>query len=289
MEYQEAREIMAKHKHNVENGHGRVASLAKDKKKLTFRTFLYRKESPNNDTPEHYEIHYFSTAIITLYHDKVVLNDGGWFSHSTHQRLNEFMPRGFRVSGSYISWLKATVGFIHTPAGTHAYAMPFGLRYDGSDQGCGGIGEDNSPEAGKALHCIRAYVDSYIKRLFNGELTIDHDPPELLPNYISHDIADFVLRNTAYPNGLAFEIPSIVVGDDYLDDILDVLMLANAKVLKKPRTKDDVAARTEAIYLLKAAIPTCDMRELRRVLRRELSRYMLTTLGFTEKTWNRRA
>ena len=296
MEFEEARELMNRHRYNVENGSGKVSALAKDRKKLKLRTFLYRKESPNDETPEHYEIQYFNTTIIELHHDRVVLNDGGFFSYSTHQRLNEFAPRGFRVSGSYIRWLKYTVGFIHTPVGTYAYNMPFEASYDGS-AGTARTSPDgdlvfSSPQAADALYKLRDYAKNYVEHLLEGKLTITATPTHNIPTYSADDIAGLLLTNVFYPSDIAVGLDQRGLGEAgaaiSLSDVMESLLDSGVALLRKPRTKDEVAAKVEALYRLNSSVPTLHIGKLRKILLEEVTAYLTAALGFEEKNWNRR-
>jgi hypothetical protein len=294
MEYDEARSIMATHKANVLKANGKVGSLATDRKKLKFRTFLYRKESPADDIDETYEIHYFHTPIITLYSHKVVLNDGGWFSHSTHKRLNEYMPRGFRVHGSKPHWYHSTVGFVRTPAGTAPYNMPQSFLYNGLPA------DDTSPsiEAGVCFNLIPTYVDRLLALVFNRanpamiDIPVTDDkhvlgdhlwPLEVLKKMLFRPI---ILRHAAEQQGVHGTLAELKLGlaGFNVDVIVEMLLKEGAHVF----TKREEVKRVEAMLRLDTQIPILRRQALRSLLRRTLINFLVTELGFKDQEWNRR-
>jgi hypothetical protein len=300
MEYNEARDIMATHKANVlkANGKGKIGGLAPDRKKLEFRTFLYRKESPADDIAETYEIHYFQTAIITLHADKVMLNDGGFFSVSTHERLNEYMPRGFHVHGLKAPWYRSTVGFVTTPAGTAPYNMPQEFTYAGLPTGSTAC----STEAGPCFHMIPNYVDGLLDRIFKepdpvmNELPVTDDrhslgdrqwPVELLKKQLHRPM---LLRHINVDPWLK---PTKQFCDEQLDgmsleEVIDILLKEGAAVLVRPETRSDLARRIEAALRVNQRIPTVNLRALKKLLRMILIEFLIDELGFKDQEWNRR-
>lgn len=301
MEYDEARSIMATHKANIlkANGKGKVGSLAPDRKFLKFRTFLFRKESPADDIAETYEIHYFQTAIITLYSDKVKINDGGFFSHSTHERLNEYMPRGFRVHGSKPHWYHSPVGFIRTPLGTSPYNLPQSFMYDGQP-----ADTDLSIEAGLCFHLIPAYVEKLLTLAFEGDPDLrvlndipvtddrhslgDHQwPVEVLKKQLYRPI---LLRHVSVSED--FKVTKAFRDEQFgghaLEYIVEVLLQEGADVLKSTRTKAALVRHVEATLRLGGQIPTVNLRTLKKYLREVLIDFLVAELGFINKEWNRR-
>ncbi len=301
MEYDEARSIMATHKANIlkANGKGKVGSLAPDRKFLKFRTFLYRKESPADDIDETYEIHYFQTPIITLYSHKVVLNDGGFFSYSTHERLNEYMPRGFRVHGSKPHWYHTTVGFVRTPLGTMPYSMPQAFLYDGQP-----ADTNLSIEAGLCFHLIPAYVEKLLTLVFEGDpdLRVLNDIPVTDDRHFlgDHQWPVAVLKKQLHRPILLEHVsahedhkPNKVFQDEHLAgyslrSIVDILLKEGADVLKRPRAKTELIRRVEATLRLGQQIPTVNLRTLKKYLREVLIDFLVAELGFVNKEWNRR-
>lgn len=292
MEYTEARDIMAQHKHNVlkAKGKGRVGKLAYNLKHLKYRTFLRRVESPSDDIDETYEIQYFQTTIITLHAHKVTINDGDWFSHSTHERLNEYMPKGFRVSGAKPHWYYATVGFVHTPAGTCAYNLPKSFLYNGLPT------ESGSIHAGASLHKIPAYVDMVLDKAFAGGI----DDKTLTDWFVdgNHELGDGSWPVTALEhqrfrprmllhttlNGFCCE----QLGNHLLADVLDIMFLEGAQVFTRPKSKKELARRIEAMLRYGSELPIVNLRSLRVLLRKALIEFLVTELGFIAKEWNRR-
>jgi hypothetical protein len=297
MEYKEARDIMARHKANVlkANGKGKVGSLAINLKRLKYRTFLKMVPSPADDIDETYEIEYFHTPIITLHSHKVTINDGGWFSHSTHERLNEYMPRGFRVSGARPRWYHSTVGFIHTPAGTCAYNLPKTFLYSGLPTDSGSV------YAGTCLHKIPAYVDMVLDKAFAGGI----DDKTLTDWFVdgNHALGDGswpvvalehqrfrprMLLHVSFENNNAGDARHEQLNGELLTDILDVMCLEGAQVFTTPRSKKELVRRIEAALRHSREIPIVNLRVLRTMLRKALIEFLVTELGFTGKEWNRR-
>lgn len=292
MDYAEARDLMAAHKHAVETSHGRVGNLARDRKKLGFRTFLYRKESPNDETPETYELQLFNNTIITFAHDSFVINDGGWFSHTTHKRLNEHMPRGFRVHGMTTAWNAETVGFVSTPKGVYPYNMEMNFTYDGS------CTQEFSPQSGPAFHKVPAYVQCYLDRLFKDPKSLsplayeDMSALKVLGEDASIDTAAMILGNIC-PSDLIVEAigdaTSSFTMDIDLPAVLKLLRNEGASILRHPKSIDDLAAKTEATYVHEMCIPKkLNLQTLRKDLRQYLINFLVVELGFEAQEWNRR-
>ena len=299
MEYNEARDIMATHRHNVlkANGKGKVGSLHPHLKHLKYRTFLRKVEGPSDDIDESYQIEYFQTAIITLYSHKVVINDGTFFSHSTHERLNEYMPKGFKVHGSKPSWYHSTVGFIRTPAGTCAYNLPKSFLYSGLPT------EGGSVHAGPSFHKIPEYVDMVLTKAFKGGLDDrqlmewfvpqdhelgDHswpvqllDKPRFIPRLLSYVSAHEDFRPTP-------EFHKQHLGGHFLADVVSTMLREDARVFTKPNNLAAIVRRSEATLRLGRSLPCINLRTLRKCLREILINFLVAELGFVDKEWNRR-
>lgn len=279
MNYDEAKALMAAHDTNVRNGHGCVAKLARDRKKLGFRTFLYKILSPADDIPETYVIRYFDHRIITFKKDWFEITDAGFFSHCTHEHLNEYMPNGFHVHGYTAPWLGEPVGFVNTPLGVWAYNMPMKFTYEGDGHGL-------SKDAGPAFHAIPAYVRHLLDGLFNGELFWGQE----VENATCMDYAAWILQRTA--NFLilmeAVKFNETTVGNCSLRDWVRYLVgqARGAKVLTK-RTAAMRARRIE-LTLQTGLAPEGSLVALRKSLRLALINHLVWNLNFEEQTWNRR-
>jgi len=300
MEYEEARDIMARHKANVlkANGKGKVGRLAPNLKHLKYRTFLKMIPSPADDIDETYEIQYFHTAIVTLHSHKVTLNDGGWFSHSTHERLNEYMPRGFRVHGSRPRWYPNTLGFVRTPAGTVPYNMPRSFTYDGLPAG----DQLFSVEAGACLHMIPNYVDSLLTLVFKEPNHLMNDipatddihqlgdrlwPVALLKKQLHRPI---LLRHVFDDSWFqpSKEFHKEALGGENILNVVDILLREGATVFTKPKSRSELTHRIEAILRMGKDIPIINLRTLKKFLRKVLIEFLVDQLGFQDKEWNRR-
>lgn len=296
MEYDEARRIMATHEKNVRkaNGKGRIGKLALNLKFLKYRTFLKKVESPADDIDETYEIHYFHTPIIKLYSSKVELNDGGFFSHSTHERLNEYMPRGFRVHGHRPRWYHSTVGFVRTPAGTAPYNMPQAFLYNGLPAG----DPASSVEAGACFNLIPNYVDRLLALVFYednrtvDDIPVTDDRHTLGDNLWPIDVLKkmrfrpILLRHAVEQqnvNGTLAELEMGLAGFD-AERVVDLLLKEGAQVF----SKREKLRRIEAMLRRGTEIPVLNQRALKSLLRRTLINFLVTELGFADKEWNRR-
>jgi len=62
----------------------------------------------------HYTIRLHGNRIIDIYKDRIVPSDGGWQTVTTKARLNEYLPRGFRVFQKDWQWFLRT-NFMGTP------------------------------------------------------------------------------------------------------------------------------------------------------------------------------
>lgn len=292
MDYGEARALLATHKSNVESSSGIVGALARDRKKLEFRTFLYRKESPNDETSETYELQLFNNTIITYFHDRVVLNDGGWFSWTTHKRLNEYMPKGFSVHGMTTAWNVETVGFVSTPKGVYPYAMAMEFGYDGTCL------QSYSPQAGPAFHQVPIYTQAYLDKLFKEPKSLspisysDLNTAKMLGKDTAIDTASMILHNV-YPSDLIVEAIGDATGSFSLDidlpGVLKLLRSEGAAILRRPKDADALASKVEATYVYEMRIPTkVNLQTLRKDLRQYLINFLVVELGFEAQEWNRR-
>jgi|8_EtaG_2_1085327.scaffolds.fasta_scaffold12079_5 hypothetical protein len=64
----------------------------------------YSFEKSKTDAFPYYTIRLHGNRIIDIYEDRILPSDGGWQSVTTKARLNEYLPRGFRVFQKNWEW-----------------------------------------------------------------------------------------------------------------------------------------------------------------------------------------
>lgn len=81
----------------------------KDKRRLRERnTYLLREDNAFGDI---FYVRYHATNILAFLPDgSVKVNNGGWYTVTTKQRLNEYLPYGYRISQRKGQW------FISSPS-----------------------------------------------------------------------------------------------------------------------------------------------------------------------------
>ncbi len=72
-------------------------------RKLGHNTWLESHQYNSDDEPM-YCIRYHRTIIVKWTPDKTVFYDGGWQTYTTKQRINEFLPAGYRLSSERYAW-----------------------------------------------------------------------------------------------------------------------------------------------------------------------------------------
>lgn len=100
-----------------------------------------------------------ATDVVTAYPDgRVVLNDGGWVTHTTKARMIDHLPPGWRLYSDRGQWWVAFDGT------AYPYADGITLRPDGT---CEGAGTD--PKATQKLRKrVLKYADGYAKAFAAG-------------------------------------------------------------------------------------------------------------------------
>lgn len=301
MDFEEAHSIMEGHASRLEKARGVVAKKARAwAKKLKHETWLEKSSIAGTTEGEpafEYGLRYFKTNILTFHPEYVEINPSSWFSRSTHDRLNEYMPRGFRVYGQTFQELKVRhpLGFIRTPHGTYPYSVPTKFNYDGSPTVMGGLYD----HAYEAVRRIPGYVDEYLDRLFSrGEF-----------DAVSHGSAEDIFGTANTDHWKASKnVGRAIMGPRYCRYMLTVLtefeydslnnlehkelarMLTErgAEVFRRPQTAQDRARRAEDTLFFNRSIVDIRKGTLRRYLRRMLMSRLVDVLGFDEVVWNRR-
>lgn len=286
MDYGEAKSLIFTHAHNVRNGHGRVANLDPNLKKIAYRTFLKRQRSASDEVPESYIVEYLGNPIIHFHHDNFIVNDCGWFSYSTHQRLNEFMPKGFRVSGATPRWLGSPVGFVHTPVGVFPYNMSMRFNYNGR------CIDEYSEDAGQALHKVPAYVEAMLTQAFAGvaDKRIESAYSNAYENIDSPEVARMIMKNWYILSLLVHATAG--AGDVFdgvsLPTVVELLLHYGADIFKRSKTKGHTAAIAEVVLTHGVRPPTIHRGRLKSLLRQLMINTLVNDLGFAKQEWNRR-
>lgn len=274
MDYEEVQRIMQTHYDNTHGKKGVLATVSPYIKRICNKTTL------TNHGDDTYGLKLFSTEIITWCKDSVTLSDGGWFSRTTFDRFNTYLPRGFKVHGEAVPMKLGTVGVITTPAGTYPYALP--MEFDNSGLQCW-RGTEKAMYTNRALPALRAlndYVHTYLDALLAR--TLERYELEVS----SKKIAELVL------NGLCARGVLRLLQDNR-DVDLDIVMALHAigyRAIKKAKNATDRAWQAELTMKTGAVAPVTHkpVQTVRKELRRHLYAELLKTLGFETNEWNRR-
>ncbi len=302
MDFEDAHYIMQQHARRVVASKGIVSLRANSQvKKLKGNTWLRRKpiggEAGEGEAGVEYKLKYFKTDILTFHPEYVEISPEGWFGTSTHQRLNEFMPRGFRVYGHTFRELnlKRPLGFIKTPQGTYPYSVPATFNYDGSPTIMGGLHDD----AYTAALNLSDYIEEYLSRLFKRIPCDAHSKEGALRLFdadatdrgaVSKHLGRAIVRQSFYRHLLGVA----TLGDeDSLNglthaDIVGMLTERGAEVFKRPSTKQEQARRLEDTLYFGQSVADISKTTLRSYLRRKLITRFVEMLGFDEVEWSRR-
>ncbi len=288
MDYEKASGVISKHAFRVENSVGIVAQNGDpNAKKLKNRTWLCTGG-------DGYYLELFGKRIIYWQKESFELQDHGFFSRTTHDRFNEYMPRGFRVHGVTYPFLRKVwgpVGMITTPKGTYPYAMPMRFKYDGYSADWGGL----CNTIPTVLDRLPRYVDKHVDTLLKG-------PP--FPISRLHAFAGFTGDNkyvTSRRMGIAIEQNHygrtlLMLACRCSDAQVEGLKLATCERLLREhgygifannKTKAGMAFRMETVLTL-GNVPHIKYSTLRSALRNCLLIFCMENLGFDRVEWNRR-
>ena len=299
MDYEEAARIMTVHAERVRRGRGVVARCDPHRKKLKNQTWLITYESDPQELS--YALQYFATEIISYSTTGVHLHDGGFFSRSTHDRFNEFLPRGYRVYGTTYKelGLHRPLGFVKTPAGVYPYCLPMSFDNEGKplDALC--------PNANEAVRTLTTYVDNYLTKLLKKEkcdITGAADAARLWETRtkwsaesLSETFGKLLTSGTTYTFLLMLIgrykkmwLTTNMAPQLSLEEIGHMLAYEGGAIYKSPRTNAEHAARMEHTLEYEMKIPKFNLGKLRAKLRRVLIDFFIEQLGFSEVEWHRR-
>lgn len=264
MDFESAKGIMAQHRANVEGKKGIMAQLDPDKKTIGNSTCLC-KYNADAVHQEHYGLILFHNLIIDFYEDFLEINDHGWFGHTTHARLNEYMPRGFSVWGTKYNYVSKPrpLGFVRTPIGVYAYSMPMQFKYNG---------EPNEPMTSRADEIITT-LPKIVDRCLNA----------LLGGTPMDDVIVFQ-SGTGDLARLAVEFSNLQHMGLTLQEIVDVLERAGAAAFARTNRPQHM----ENLLIHGKLLPVIHKSWLRKTLRPLMHDLVIESMGFDDVSWNRR-
>lgn len=275
MNYEEVHALMKTHHTNVAGKRGALSKVDPNKKFLCNKTWLHTL------TESGYGLKVFGNEIITWDPTQVVIDDKTWFSRTTFDRLNQYMPKGFSVHGERVPYKLGVIAFVTTPDGVYPWDMPMAFAYDGIALYAA---EDAGPyytnKALAAYRGIREYVGEYLDRLYRGQLD-----NTLVDVASSTQVAEVILSKVY----TTFLLPSLV--SSKVDArLMNCLMRVGICGTRTAKNAHERALQTElALDVgLTSGDVTVDSRWLRTHLRVELTRQLIEGLGFSFNEWNRR-
>ncbi len=291
MNYNQAKRIMDEHAANVQRSGGAAAATALPyKKRLKNATWLEREtwdeplqwERDRSDkVVEIYTLSLFRKTIITFSPEHMELEDHGYFSRTTHDRFNEYLPQGFRVWGSTPSQMASVnrpLGYIKTPRGVFPYAMPMTFTYDGELLVSSAVAGPLTRQARKVVEALPQYIKNYLNtsenRIMNASMP---DPDGIGRCILENEFRDAFLLEALLPTHEGLRVQDAIV-----------FLQHGAGIFKKPRTREEIARHAEATILYAHKIPILPKRTLHRIFREALENTLLYRLGFAVVEWNRR-
>lgn len=296
MDYASAKDLLEAHATKIRNGHGVVARLDPLCKRLANETKLTYVDKASEGIQlarPAYRIVYFGNPILHFWEgDYFTISDHGWFSHTTHQRLNEYMPRGFSVYGATPSGLdmetRRPLGYIRTPKGTYPYNMPAVFNYDGTPQGV-----VLTDKAHQAISELRAYTSQYLDTLM-ARKSFEYPEEDSLQGTLAHSsrrLADAILQRKHYAHlarWAAFGHENVCHQGLMLPEIVSVLLAEGGCAFSRSTTGVATAERMERTIKHRLPMPSISPTWIRQQLRPLINEFVIRTLGFDNVIWNRR-
>jgi len=309
MDYEIAKGILEDHQATVAKYPMMQGRVDPDKRVLCNKTTLHRAEKDeagidlwDDSIGDTYVVSYFRNPILHFRRSFFTLSDAGWFAKSTHQRLNEFMPRGFQVFGGTPRGCR-TLGYIKSPQGIFPYNMPMSFNYAGYIV----MAETPAQDASRAARDLGSYVTAYLDFLLQGPAPWQADL-ESHQKYVSDPLADLTtgswgtisanmskyLRERHYCAPMAsLCVPDRATGSDIADgvclyDIVKILTAEGFNIFKRARTDKAAALRFETLLEHKVPPPHITKNWLRTALRPHVTEWIIDKLGFDKVEWNRR-
>jgi hypothetical protein len=272
MNYEEVQALMKTHHDNVAGKRGVLAKVRSDKKLICNKTYLLKRD-------DYYTLSLFNNEIIVWHPTAVYLHDCSWFSRTTFDRWNTYLPRGFSIHGERTPYKHGVIAFVKTPDGTYPYSSGVAFTYEGKQFATDAESWDTN-QALPVYRALPAYITEYIDRLFGRQL--DHKLPHLGG---SNSTASRIL-SMEYPAKLLNEMPSILNNQR----ALAALVHCGACGIRRAKNKQEEALHAEltlgtGITLAEIAM---NAQQVRAQLRRGLTERLIKNLGFSFNEWNRR-
>lgn len=298
MDYAQAKDIMDQHRATVESSHGAVKAVASPiRKRLENKTTLSFVDPAISGTFEPtYELKVFGNPILVFHPDTFEVNDHGWYSRTTHERLNQYMPTGFSIYSRRIPYLEdpKTISFIQTPKGSYPYRMPTTLFYDGS-----ATADWYTGKAGGAMRVVPEYIEENLRRIMHGVpcdndvntdalYNLNEDEPKRHSRVLASCITDGFHFAELAMAAVAHSQTNIYREGLSLAEITEVLIIAGSSAFRSPRTSVQIGQKMENNIRFQRPIPNIPANWIKSRLRPMMYEYIVDSLGFERPEWNRR-
>lgn len=106
---------------------------------------------------------YHGNIVATFTPDHNVYTSAGWKTLTTKERINWFLPDGFRVYQERSMWHLSKFG-------VGSWIWQDGITVDSAGNVSNAADETESDEVKKTIKAIKKYVDGFIKALLNGKV-----------------------------------------------------------------------------------------------------------------------
>jgi len=282
----------------------------RSKAKLENKTYLLRYSPVDLGGTEIFTVELFGKIIIELSADGLIhVRDHGFFGHTTHDRLNKYLPSGFHVHGETIrAFGTGPFGFIRTPTGVKPYREEMKLSEAG-DMMYGRAPDKrivwspyNNYDCRQMMYAIPAYAAELMKKLYSGTMDRAGEARceicerwastanrhqwfagEITAEHIREHAMCSELLETALisqePRGHATDCLRVLWKDGYV------------RIHQKSKKLDDIADRTEywMRYQKEGPLPSIDPRPHRARFRMNVVNGLAEALGCERREWSRRA
>jgi hypothetical protein len=105
----------------------KLTGRCRESRKVGNNTYLHRRPQYPNHTDDHkaddaVALRLHNTDVLTWYSDgRIELNNGGYPTRTTHDRMNQYLPPGYRVSGEPLETSRSDGGMTVLRHGTHVW------------------------------------------------------------------------------------------------------------------------------------------------------------------------
>lgn len=286
---------------------GRRKGSEHDQAKLENQTYLKRFVLGREDV-ESFGVMLFGKLILELFQDgKIYVRDHGYFGHTTHDRFNKYLPRGFRVHGETIrAFGTGPFGFLSTPTGVKPYRDEMYLNeagdllYRRSNLEPFVTGPYNGYNCRAVMYAIPGYAAELMKKLYSGTMerpaearceVCERWPSSNRHNWFGGECAAVHIQENVMCSEL---LETALLTKEQRGHALDCLRVlwkdGYVRIHQKSRKLDDVADRMEywVKYEKEGPLPSTDPRPHRPRFRRNVMEGLAEALGCERREWNRR-